>query len=376
MIKEEKNKKVKKQKKIIKNEKNNESNLITDKDFNEPSFEPIINQESIIKEEIKQEETKEEKKEIIIEENKADDKKFKCQINGKNLIFDTKDICQKIKSLSEKHDENLINIPIILYLSTIRIVSFKDKEISYKEFKENEDEEEGEEIITKSYFENRIKHYISKILKLKISDCKNKKIIISIFSQNRDLSLIDEEIAEKIKELKSPENNENISYLQKIGFIPSKEIEGYNVDFKLYDLCEQSLLYHLFNNINNEKEIKLPTLFILFDKKVVNASLFNKDAIVNKIKGKGTKGINFTNININDDKSILELLKKVNNKYKGIEIGLSCVDYKNDEGKKLEKLIENIKKYCQDEIKVNVVTYDENQIAYNVFNYMNLFYEN
>ena len=201
-------------------------------------------------------------------------------------------------------------------------------------------------------------------------------IIISIFSQNRDLSLIDEEIAEKIKELKSPENNENISYLQKIGFIPSKEIEGYNVDFKLYDLCEQSLLYHLFNNINNEKEIKLPTLFILFDKKVVNASLFNKDAIVNKIKGKGTKGINFNNININDGKSILELLKKVNNKYKGIEICLSCVDYKNDEGTKLEKLIENIKKYCQDEIKVNVVTYDENQIAYNVFNYMNLFYEN
>ena len=326
--------------------------------------------------EIKEEEIKEEKKEIIIEENKTDDKKFKCQINGKNLIFDTKDICQKIKSLSEKHDENLINIPIILYLSTIRIVSFKDKEISYKEFKENEDEEEGEEIITKSYFENRIKHYISKILKLKISDCKNKKIIISIFSQNRDLSLIDEEISEKIKELKSPENNENISYLQKIGFIPSKEIEGYNVDFKLYDLCEQSLLYHLFNNINNEKEVKLPTLFILFDKKVVNASLFNKDAIVNKIKGKGTKGINFNNININDFKSILELLKKVNNKYKGIEIGLSCVDYKNDEGKKLEKLIENIKKYCQDEIKVNVVTYDENQIAYNVFNYMNLFYEN
>ena len=52
MIKEEKNKKVKKQKKITKNEKNNDSNLITDKDFNEPSFEPIINQESIIKEEI------------------------------------------------------------------------------------------------------------------------------------------------------------------------------------------------------------------------------------------------------------------------------------------------------------------------------------
>ena len=75
-----------------------------------------------------------------------------------------------------------------------------------------------EELITKYLFENRIKHHISKVLKLKKSDLKNKKIIISIFSQNRDLAVLNEDVSEKIKE----ENNtpEDINYLKKIGFIP------------------------------------------------------------------------------------------------------------------------------------------------------------
>jgi len=40
----------------------------------------------------------------------------------------------------------------------------------------------------------------------------------------------------------------------------------------------------------------------------------------------------------------------------------------------LEELIEKIKKYG-DEINSNVIVYDESQIAFNVFNYMNLFYD-
>ncbi len=54
---------------------------------------------------------------------------------------------------------------------------------------------------------------------------------------------------------------------------------------------------------------------------------------------------------------------------------MSCFDYKEDEKKNLEELIEKIKKYCEEEIKVKLVVCDENQIANNVFNYMNLFYE-
>ena len=54
---------------------------------------------------------------------------------------------------------------------------------------------------------------------------------------------------------------------------------------------------------------------------------------------------------------------------------MSCFDYKEEEKKKLEELIEKIKKYCEEEIKVNLEVCDEEKIVNNVFNYMNLFYE-
>ena len=78
---------------------------------------------------------------------------------------------------------------------------------------------------------------------------------------------------------------------------------------------------------------------------------------------------------MNDEKSILDLLKNVHNKFKELEVILTCINYKKEEGKKLEEIIGKIKKYCDEEIKVNVITYDESQIAYNIFNYMNLFYK-
>ena len=92
-------------------------------------------------------------------------------------------------------------------------------------------------------------------------------------------------------------------------------------------------------------------------------------------KEKGKKTINLNNLNINDEKSILDLLKNVYNRFKELEVILTCINYKKEEGKNLEELIEKIKKYG-DEINSNVIVYDESQIAFNVFNYMNLFYEN
>ena len=354
-----------------------------------------INEEEIneekkedIKEE-KKEEIKEEKKEKIKEENMneieednpeefeevknendiEDNNMIKCNINGKDLNFDIKEISQKIKAFSEKKNENEINIPIILYSNTLRIISFKDNKYSIKEYK-NSDEDEEEDLVTKSFFEYRMKNYLSKVLKLKTSDCKNKKITISIFSQNRDLSLINQEISQQINSLKSSPNNvQNINYLQKIGFIPGNDIEGYKVDFILYDLCEQCLLYYLFkNNLAMKKSL----LFILFDSKVVNASLFNEGIITDKLKD---KKICLSNIKC-EEESIKKVLKDVYDTDKNINIVLSCVDYKEEEKKKLAELIGTIQKYCEKEIKVNVVVCDENQVANDVFNYMNLFYKN
>ena len=307
-------------------------------------------------EEIKEENINEIKKEEINEENKNDEDIIKYEVNGKKIIFNIKEIAEKIKTF--KHDENTINIPILFYLNTLRFISFQDKKYSIKEYK-NADEDEEEELVTKTFFEYRIKQYLSKVLKLKSSECKNKKITISLFSLNHDLSLINKDISKLLKS-----SNKDIDFIKKIGFIPEKNTEEYKFDFKLYDLSEQSLLYYLFQSKNNSKEIKNSLLFILFDSKVINASFLNEGKI--------------TNLNSieNNEQKILELIKDCGSKYKDMEIVLTWVDCKEEQKKKLEELIEKIKKCCEEEIKLNVTICDDNDIANNVFNYMNLFYKN
>ena len=322
-------------------------------------------------EDLKENETKEEKT-----DNKDDENKLYCYFDGKNIAFDQKDICNKIKKEMEKKENNIINIPVILYLNNLRIISFdEEKGIQIKEVID-----EDEDLISKTGFELKIKHHLLKELKLNPNEIKDKKIIISIFSQNRELSSLNEEIAEKIKAVKSNSINnstndpEYINYLEKIGFYPSEEIEGFKnkIEYKLYDLCEQSLIYYLFNSKVQNKEIKKSVLFILLDEKVVNAAVFNEGAVFSNFKGKKNY---LNNININDENSVLNFLENANETFEGIELVLSCVDCKEKNGKKFEELIEKIKKYCEEKIKVNVTVCEESQITDNLFRYMNLFYK-
>ena len=303
-------------------------------------------------------------------DNNNDKNKFYCKINDKNIGFNIEKIYEKIKICSEKKDENIIYIPVILYLNTLRIISFtegenEDNQISIKEYKDEE-----EELITKSFFEYKTKHYLSKILKLKSSDCTNKKIILSIYSQNRDLSDLNEEIAEQIKSvISSKKDNNHINYLKKIGFYPEEEIEGYKLDIKLYDLCEQSLIYHIIKTKSENKEITKPILFMIFDEKVVNASIFNKNSVLSELTDKKNY---LSNVDISDENKVFEFLENINETMKGIELVLSLVDYKDK--KKIEELIEKIKKFCEEKLKINMVVYNENDMGKNVFKYMNLFY--
>ena len=329
-------------------------------------------------EEHKEEKKEEEKpKEEEKETEKDDENKLYCYFNGKNIAFDQKEICQKIKTAMENKDPNIINIPVVLYLNTLRIISFEDeKGISIKEYTD-----EDEDLFSKTAFELKIKNYLSKTLKLKPADIKDKKIIISIFSQNRELSSLNEEIAEKINAVKSNSINnsvkdpEYINYLEKIGFYPGEKIEGYEnkIDYKLYDLCEQGLIYYLFNCKTQNKEIKKSVLLMLFDDKVVNAAIFNEGAVFSNVKGKKNY---LNNININDENGVLDFLENANDTFEGIELVLSCFDYKEKEGKKLEELIEKIKKCCEEKLKINVTVCEESQISHNVLKYMNLFYKN
>ena len=104
---------------------------------------------------------------------------------------------------------------------------------------------------------------------------------------------------------------------------------------------------------------------------MTNAAFYNNGIISTNINEK----INLDKIDISDEKNVMEVLKSVSEEFKDIKIVLSCFDYKEEEKKKLEELIEKIKKYCEEEIKVNLEVCDEEKIVNNVFNYMNLFYE-
>ena len=344
---------------------------------NEEKKEEIVEKDENDKEEEKKEPKEEIKEEKPMEEGeKNDDNKLYCYFNGKNMAFDQKVICDKIKEVKDKKDPNLINIPVIVYLNTLRIISNENNEkgIPIKEYCD-----EDEDLITKSFFDLKLKHYLAKVLKIKQAESKNKKIIVSIFSQNRELSSLNDDIAEKINALKSKSINnsvndpEYINYLEKIGFYPGEEIEGYKIDFKLFDLCEQNLIYHLFSSKVKNEEIKKSVLFMLFDEKVVNAAVFNEGAVFSNFKGKKNY---LNNININDENGVLNFLENANDTFDGIELVVNCFDYKGDKKKKLENLVEKIKKYCEERIKVNVIICDEKQITNDVFNYMYLFYKN
>ena len=308
-----------------------------------------------------------------------DEDKFYCYFNGKNIGFNAKEICEKIKSVKDKKDDNIINIPVLLYLNTIRIISTEVDENNKEHLIFKEFQDEDEEILTKSFFDYRISNYLSKTLKLKSSVCKDKKIKISLFSLNRELSSLNEDIKEKIIAAKSKTINntvndaEYINYLEKIGFYPEEEIEGYKVDCKLYDLCEQNLIYHLLlnktKNIENNKSI----LFMLFDDKVCNAAVFNEGAIFSKLKGKNNY---LNNININDENGVLDFLESVNETFDDVEVILSWVNLEGECKKKMEPLVEKIKKYCEEKINVKVTIYDEQDINCDVVKYINLFYDN
>ena len=342
--------------------------------------------EKEIKTEDDKEKEKEEKKEDDKEEEKDEkvDDKFYCYFNGKNNCFNQNDINKKIKDFEEKKDENVLNIPIILYLNTLRIVSLNKDEIKIIESKEDD-----EQFIPKHIFDYQIIEYLKKTLKIKPAEAKNKKITLSLFSQNRDLSVLFKEVDDQIKALSvSTINNtlndaDSLNYLRKIGFYPSELLGGYKVEYKLYDLCEQSLVYYLYLSYLKKNPPKKSVLFMEFDKLVVNAAIFNEGAIYTKLKGKKENDVNwkssyFNNINTSDVNGVLDFLENVNDTFEGIDIVLSYVDINEEQKKKLLELFDTIKKHCQEKIKppIKVLVCEQNEIANNVFNYMNLFYDN
>ena len=306
-----------------------------------------------------EEEEEEEKEEEENEETNKDKITFK--INGKSISKEDLDL--KIKKIKEEKDENLINIPIILYLNNLRIYS-KEKDQFIETI------EEDESFIPRELFNFTLVNYIKKTLKITKSESKKKNINISIFSQNRDLSFISSEVEELMEGAKSKKEKK---YIAKLGFYPNEDLEGFKVKFNLYDLCEQSLFYRIF--LSNNQMPEKPLLFIQFDKLTANAAIFDQRGIYYRSTGKNASKLNSSNldnININDLKRLQIFIKSVNSFFNGINILISCIDLDEEMKETISKLIENIKKYCEEKTHPTVEIYldDENEIAKNVLNYI------
>ena len=343
-----------------------------------PKKDIIIGQNEEIKEKneiIEEKEEKEDKK------DEDDENKFNCILNGRKVNFNYNEINKKIEEF-DNNNEDIINIPVIFYLNNLRIVSIDKGQVKFIE-----NVEEDENFIPKHTFEYHIINYLKKKLKIKQADSKNKKIILSLFSQNRDLSALYKEVEDQIKALNistinnSISNNETVNYLQRIGFYPAEVIDGYKVEYKLYDLCEQNLIYHLYLSNLNKTPVKKSVLFMEFDKLVVNAAVFSEGAVLTKLKGQKEKDAKwkssyFNNIKTSDVNGILDLLENANDTFEGIDLVLSYIDCDEEKKKAILELFETIKNHCQEKINppVKVIVYEQDEMANKVFNYMNLFY--
>ena len=284
------------------------------------------------------------------------------KLEDKNLIFNSNDV---VKKMVNKEEEKVINIPVIIYLNNLRIATVVKTEDQKEDIEIKEIIEKEEKYMPKHLFDFTITNHLKK---LGIKTNESKTIIISIFCQNRELSKKIPEIEEKIQNAKNPIS---IKYIEKLGFAPTEEIGEYKVKYKLYDLCVQNLIYHLFLLNQKKDPLKKTILFLKFDKLVVNYAIYNNGNIITKLKEK------LENNNNNIAEFILNFIKNVNTIYNGVNLVMNYIDYNDEEKKKnINELIQRINKFVTEKLepRVPVIVYEQNAIDIKVFKYINLFY--
>ena len=259
------------------------------------------------------------------------------------------------------NDLNLKNIPVILNSNNLTTVTCKNNdELIFKENKE-----EDEEIISKYYFNYVLSTYFQKY------KYNNKKtLLISIFSQNGNLTKNNKDLKEQLEDCI---NQEDKKYIKYIGFIPDKKIYDFNVKYKLYDLNEQLVINHkLLKNKKEEDRKKIsikPLLLIHFNKNKLKTIFFHKGELHTEYTCPNSNEIEFKDININKEEEIFNLIKELNAGMNEIEVIFR--KNKNLEKKEID-LIERIKIYCKEKIEPSVPFFEYNtkDIYKNIIKYI------
>ena len=258
------------------------------------------------------------------------------------------------------NDLNIKNIPIIIKSNNITTVACKNNdELIYKENKEDE------EVLSKFYFNYVLSSYFQKN---KFDN--TKKILISIFSQNENLTKNNKDLEEQLEDCI---NQEDKKFIKNIGFIPDKKIYNFNVDYKLYDLNEQIVINHKLLKNKREEDRKIfsikSLLLVNINKNKFKTIFFNKGEFHTEYTCPNSNNIEFKDININKEEEIFNLIKELRDGMKDIEV---IIRNNNNLDKKEIDLIERIKIYCQEKLKPSIpfFEYNTNDIYKNIINYI------
>ena len=372
------------------NDINNEEKL--DEDEEEGKNKKIKKSQKAKKKELK--EIEEEEEEINTREIKIspdlinNEKEIKFYVKNDNIPydFDCNKIYKKIKDCQEQEKNNqnkksLNEISLLIYQNKIRFVKIdENNKITYSEYCDEKDN-----IITKKFFNKIIYNYLKENIKTENEgENKDNKILINLYCQNQNLSLISPKIKDLISTLHNYSiNNEDkfqnkiyIQFLEKLGFYPNKKISNYEIKYNLYDFTDQCLIYHLFLNHIQERRLDESTLVMIFDSENIHITALNKGAIFHKFKAfeKNWKAKYYSQIKYDDMDSITNFIKAMTNSIGGFDLVLCSIN--NEEKKEeFENKFKQIKDFVTENIeeRIRLFVYYEDKFIVDMIKYIETF---
>ena len=312
--------------------------------------------------------------------------KFYCYNDNINFTFNCNKIYKKIKDCQTLEKNNLLNnknkISILIYLNKIRFITIdENNKITFSEIKD-----EKEVLISKEFFNKTILNYINENYKSENDDENKNKIVINLYSLNKNLSKKSPKIKELISALEDytinnvdqVENQIYVQFLQKLGFYPDKNLSNYTIKYNLYDFTDQCLIYHLFLLHIQEIPVESSTLVMIFDKEAIHITALNEGAIYTKFKSLEKNWVDkyYSKIKADDFKSICNFISNLSDTFDGLDLVL-C--YINNEEKKedLGNMFKLIKEYVEEKIdeQINVYIYNEENFITHILKYIGTFSE-
>ena len=377
----------------IDNNINNEEKLDIDEETNKNIKKKEKKIGKKVKNEIKEEKIEEEEeidtREIKVSPDLINNKKeikFRCNYDNINFDFNCNKIYKKIQDCQEQEKNAPIKkspkeISLLIYQNKIRFVTIDESnKIKYSEYCD-----ETSNIISKKFFNKTVFNYLKENNKSENEEeNQDNKVMINLYCQNKNLSLISPKIRDLISTLQNYSiNNEDkfqnkiyIQFLEKLGFYPNKKISNYEIKYNLYDFTDQCLIYHLFLNHIQERSLNESTLVMIFDSEMIHITSMNKGTIFHKFKTleKNWKGKYYSAIKYDDMKSIYNFIKAMAESFDGFDLVLCSIN--NEEKKEeVENKFKEIKQFTDGKIveQIRVFIYYEDKFIVDILKYIETF---